>query len=184
MVGPVSFNTASAGVHFRGNEDFNDLVGRPGAYSIPDSEQDVVDLSGNAKKKKGKFGKFLLSVLGAAVVVGGALFGLSRWKGAKWAELPENAKLLDKVKYGLAKAGEWVDNKIVKGVGKLFKKSEKAADDVKAPESPKAPEGAGPGAAKEVKQEAPAPKAEGAGSGAAKEVNPDNPPKVDQVPET
>ena len=116
MVSPVSFNTNSR-VNFKGaEEDFATLASQPGAYTQAPAQPDEF-VSG--KKKKGIGKKILKTVVGLAVAAA-ALFGLHKWKGAKWSA--EGAEgFLAKVKNWAVKPGEWIDNKIVKKVGAWFK---------------------------------------------------------------
>lgn len=122
MVSPVSFNS-SPKVNFKGVEtDFENLVNQPGAYTQAPVQPDEF-VSGKEKKGIGK--KILKTVVGVAIAAA-ALFGLHKWKGAKW-NVDAAEGFLAKVKKFAVKPGEWIDKNVVQKVGNLFKKGAKAA---------------------------------------------------------
>lgn len=118
MLGPVQF-TNNSKVYFRGENE--DLINSPGAFqqAAPAKEEaaDEVVLSNkpDAEEKSG-IGKTIAKAIGGVVVLAGALFGLFKWKGAKWLN-PEAATNLDKFKNYAVKPGEWLDNAF-KSIGK------------------------------------------------------------------
>lgn len=112
MVSPVQF-TNNQRVFFRGEND--DLINAKGEFqqaAVPETPADEVVLSSQEtpEKKKGGFGKTLLKSIGALVVTAGALFGLFKWKGAKWLNPAAEGKM-DKFKHYLVKPGEWMETK-------------------------------------------------------------------------
>ena len=118
MLGPVQF-TNNSKVYFRGENE--DLINSPGAFqqAAPAQEEvkDEVVLSNkpDAEEKSG-IGKTIAKTIGTVVVIAGALFGLFKWKGAKWLN-PEASTKLDKFKNYAVKPGEWLD-KTFKNIGK------------------------------------------------------------------
>lgn len=70
-------------------------------------------------KKKGGFFSFVGKLIRDAVIVAGLALAARKLipainKVDLTEALPENAKILEKAKFAVAKAGEWVDVKIVK----------------------------------------------------------------------
>lgn len=132
MVNPVQF-TNNHGVYFRGKDD--ELLSSPGAFQrqdIPETPEDEVVLSNkaDAPKKKGSVGKTIAKLVATLAVVGGALFGLFKWKGAKWLN-PEATGFMEKAKNWAVKPGEWLEKqgqKIIKKLGFSGKAAEEAAD--------------------------------------------------------
>ncbi len=145
MVSPISFNT-NPRVYFRGEND--NLVNAPGKFTMEEDKPDKVDISSkNAEEeivdetKKSNTGKIIGAVAGTLVGLTAASFGLFKWKGAKWLA-PEQKGAMATIKKWLVKPGEFVDEKIIKKIGKLFSKKDKTVDPE--PEiKPDAPAGGG-----------------------------------------
>ena len=134
MVSPVQF-TNNRQVYFRGENE--DLISAPGAYqqSAAASEMPADEVTLSTKeaqpKKKGGIGKTIAAVATSIVVAGAALFGLFKWKGAKWLN-PNAGTTMDKFKNILMKPGEWLEN-TAKSIGKkLGIGGGKAGEDVAA----------------------------------------------------
>ncbi|HNW26116.1 MAG TPA: hypothetical protein PLG15_00975 [Candidatus Gastranaerophilaceae bacterium] len=77
-------------------------------------------------KKKGGFGHFLWTLIKDAVIIGGlALAARKLLPAIKEVNLnkalPEDAKILEKAKVAVAKAGDWVDDKVVKKAIEIVK---------------------------------------------------------------
>ena len=103
-VSPVSFR---AGAVKTPQERLND----PGRYS-PLPANDV------APKKKGGFGKTLLKLAGAVVVIGGALWAGKHYNWFSKLAEKDNA-ILQKAGEYLEIAGKWVDEKVVQNCARL-----------------------------------------------------------------
>ena len=131
MVSPVSFNS-NPRVYFRGEND--NLFSAPGRFTMAEDKGDQVDISAKAAEeeladepKKSKTGKIIGAVVGTLVGLTAASFGLFKWKGAKWLA-PEQKGSMATIKKWLVKPGEFVDNQIIKKIGKLFSKKDKKVD--------------------------------------------------------
>lgn len=137
MVSPVQYSN-NRQVYFRANDD---LISSPGAFqqtNVPETPADEVIISSNEAepKKKGGIAKTIFGVLGTAVVVAGALFGLTKWKGEKWLN-PKAEKFVDKLKNWAVKPGEWLEKQgkaLLKkcGIGKGAKATGEAGADAAA----------------------------------------------------
>lgn len=138
MVSPISMNSPK--VYFRGEGvDIN----APGKYSAApaDTESDKLDLSEEAKANKPKKGgvlKTIGKVIGGAIVLAAASFGLFKWKGDKWLA-PEAKGFLANAKKWLVKPGEWLNkgvyeplaNMVARGRGeKVEEIVEEVVDDI------------------------------------------------------
>ena len=109
----ISFNPAVSSVRFGNENNFNDLLSRPGAFSRPDSVAEPV-----TDKKKSGIGKKVLKLAVAAAVIAGALVALRKglpdiFKLEKDASLTGVKKYLEYVTTGIGKAGEYISEKCV-----------------------------------------------------------------------
>ena len=118
MVSPVQFSNSSK-VYFKGNDD---VISAPGKFSVPEAEEDVVEISnanadeaGAPAKKKGKAWKAVLTSLVGFLALTGAAWGIYKGKGDKWIN-KEASTTGEKFKNALAKPGEWIDENIIKKI--------------------------------------------------------------------
>jgi len=121
---------SSPNVYFRGEGvDIN----APGKYSSApaENEGDKLDLSEEAKANKPKKGgvlKTIGKIIGGAVVLAGASFGMFKWKGDKW--LAGEAKgFMGGLKKWLVKPGQFINEKMINPIiTKLSSKTDKVDD--------------------------------------------------------
>ena len=116
----------------------------PGLYSI----QEIMDPTPPPYKEKGGFLGFLgRLVLTAAIVLGVPL--LARKKLNMIKDIPldikpaKEAKIGEKIKFSIAKFGDWVDKTIYQKIAKAFAKKSEKAENIEPPapkneEAPKA----------------------------------------------
>ncbi len=162
MVGPIQFSGGSK-VYFRGDDD---IINAPGKFAETAAEQgpkeDTVEISSKAEETEngGSTGKTIAKVVGGAIAIAAALWGLHAWKGNEWIikegeQASKDINLGDKIKNALVKPGEWLDNKIVKPITKKVRGKKAEGETKPEGETPAAkPEGEATGATE-------APKAEG-----------------------
>lgn len=111
----------------------------PGLYAMQEVMPEYA-----SKKKKHSFLGFLAKTALTAVVVGGAAcLGRKKIGALKDIDLSakplKEAKIGEKIKYGIAKFGEWVDTKVVqKVVGFVKRKGKEVADAAKKEDAPAA----------------------------------------------
>ncbi len=182
MVSPIQFGSVSK-VSFRGEED---LINSPGKFSETVQEQglkeDTVEISSKpeAEENGGSTLKTIAKVVGGAIAVAAALWGLHAWKGNEWIikegeQATKDIGTVDKIKNALVKPGEWLDNKIVKPLTKKIRGNKAEGEGkpegeaaTKPAEGEATPKPEGEAAAKPAEGEA-APKPESATTEAPKE---------------